>query len=362
MEALFIVPVMVSPNVNERIVPALAKVIERNIILTNAAVIRSAAIKKYSGITKISASEGLEDEIGKVLMEKDGKSSGGSIATGAIGTAAEMLGKRPTSTRKPGTGETGGTMTDIEKIELPSGLTFFSTISLEPTFLQIPINIKTRILFPGSTERTIVIGVKAVPYKVDKVEDIINMMKNHKSYGLVKRFFFRQWNTIQNKVLILTKRWWAYKGKKTGEATDIIFAPSSQQLSDSKYLKGIMSSRGSSAWSTVACLSTFDFKEEDLKEMIRDYRWLTQSGWSDIMVINEAKESINFCTAKLNACYELPISYLKQVMNLKNVFDYSEIQRWSKSYHVSSIGKALSDNTMSVPDDVTGSLLKIITG
>ena len=35
MDALFIVPTMVSPNVNIRIVPFLAKTIERNIILNN---------------------------------------------------------------------------------------------------------------------------------------------------------------------------------------------------------------------------------------------------------------------------------------------------------------------------------------
>ena len=334
--------------------------------MTNAAVIRSAAIKKYSGLTKFSGSENVEidlkDEVLNEIKYKDAADIT-KAATDVVKTASDVLGKSPTTTRAPKSGEMGHTTTDVERIELPSGLTFFTTISLEPTFLQIPINIKSGIIWPGSSERMLTIGVKAVPYKANKVEDVVAMMKNHRSYGMIKRFFFRNWNSIQNKMLVMSKRWWSYKGKKSGEATDIIFAPSSQQLSSSSYLKKLMSSRRSSSWSTVVCLSTFDFKEDDLKGVLNDYRWLTQSGWADIMIVNEAKESVHFCTAKLNACYELPLSYLKQVMNLKNVLDYSEIQRWSRSYHVSSIGKALSDNTIkNVPDDVTGRLLEIITG
>ncbi len=47
MDALFIVPAMVSQNVNEKVVPALAKVIERNILLNNASMFRDAAMIRY---------------------------------------------------------------------------------------------------------------------------------------------------------------------------------------------------------------------------------------------------------------------------------------------------------------------------
>ena len=51
MDALFIVPCMVSPNVNENIVPALTKMIERNILLNNSSLFRDAALKKYGTST-----------------------------------------------------------------------------------------------------------------------------------------------------------------------------------------------------------------------------------------------------------------------------------------------------------------------
>jgi hypothetical protein len=47
MDALFIVPAMVSQNVNEKVVPALAKVIERNILLNNSSMFRDAALIRY---------------------------------------------------------------------------------------------------------------------------------------------------------------------------------------------------------------------------------------------------------------------------------------------------------------------------
>ena len=47
MDALFIVPTMVSPNVNERLVPALAKMIERNILLTNHASFRAVMVRNF---------------------------------------------------------------------------------------------------------------------------------------------------------------------------------------------------------------------------------------------------------------------------------------------------------------------------
>ena len=123
-----------------------------------------------------------------------------------------------------------------------------------------------------------------------------------------------------------------------------------------------MNARQGTAWSTVVCLSTFDFDDEDLKESLTNYRWLVQAGWADILIVNEPKESVHFCTAKMNACYELPFAYMKQVMNLSNILDYSEIQRWNKPFHVTGVGRALSDGTTEVPDDVTGRLLEIING
>lgn len=46
MEALFVVPTMVSQNVNPKLIPAICKMVERNILLLNSSTFRSAAFKK----------------------------------------------------------------------------------------------------------------------------------------------------------------------------------------------------------------------------------------------------------------------------------------------------------------------------
>ena len=51
MDAMFIIPALVSPNVNERLVPALAKTIERNTILSYYGSIRMALLHKYRTAT-----------------------------------------------------------------------------------------------------------------------------------------------------------------------------------------------------------------------------------------------------------------------------------------------------------------------
>jgi hypothetical protein len=48
MDALIVVPCLISKNVNEKIVPALAKVIERNIVLNNSALFRRAAYIRFA--------------------------------------------------------------------------------------------------------------------------------------------------------------------------------------------------------------------------------------------------------------------------------------------------------------------------
>ena len=64
-----------------------------------------------------------------------------------------------------------------------------------------------------------------------------------------------------------------------------------------------------------------------------------------MVIVNEPKESIHFCTQKLNACYELPLDYLKQIMNISNVIDYGDVSKWTvKPFNIiSSISGAFRE-------------------
>jgi len=62
-----------------------------------------------------------------------------------------------------------------------------------------------------------------------------------------------------------------------------------------------------------------------------------------MVIVNHPQESVNFCVSKMRSCYELPFAYMKQILNLSNVLDYSEVSRWTKPFHVATVGKALGE-------------------
>lgn len=358
MEALFIVPTMVSPNVNFKLVPALTKMVERNILLTNYAVLRSAMLKRYRGIFKRAHSESNEyDEVDTTELLEDPNTKerelglkkadiqtrvAGGIYKGATGM---VTGPRETPTDKP-------ILAEPEKIELPKGIQFFHTISLEPTIMEIPVSMKTT-MFGGVSERVLRVGIKCVPYTVKGVEDILRMMKVVKSRKMIRSSFYSKLNFLKRKIT---------QPKLTGKVDDILLAPSSEFLSKSSNIEKIMKSGGTSTWSTLVILSTFDFPEKDLKSSLYDYRELVAKGWGDMVFVNESKESVHFCTTKLNACYELSLGYIKQLFNLSNILDYSEVSRWSKPLRVTPLARALSDGVESPSDEAEGRILEVING
>ena len=124
-----------------------------------------------------------------------------------------------------------------------------------------------------------------------------------------------------------------------------------------------MSARTASYWSTLAILSTFDFKEDELGEFLSSYRDLVSGGWGDMVVVNDAKESVHFCTTKMMACFEWPMAYIKTILNLSNVLDYSEVSRWSKPFSVTSVARVLRDGVEETISDKTNSkILDVLKG
>ena len=299
MEALFIVPAMVSPNVNPRLIPALSKMVERNIVITNSAVFRTAALRKYSGFFKTARSESTTyDEALQYLSEQSPKIPGVDEIQKTIGGAYGAYEKTLTKPMEKDSSK-GPVLTEPEKIEVPHGIQFFSTISLEPTALRLPVVMKSG-MFGGQGERIITIGVKCIPYAVKGVDNVIAMMRFIKSKSMLRRYFFSKWNSIKGKIPLTTERG-VRKGLRSdaGLAMDIIFAPNSTQLSKPNVVRKLMSARTASYWSTLAILSTFDFKEDELGEFLSSYRDLVSGGWGDMVVVNDAKESVHFCTTKM---------------------------------------------------------------
>lgn len=349
MEGLFIVPTLVSPNINPRLVPAFSKMIERNILTAGSATFRAAVLKKYSGIFKTVKSESTINE----KTEKEPEGIGDLISVRRGEKAAIDLLKQTTGTMEKQ--RTQPTLTEPEKIEIPQGISFFHTIGLEPTVLEIPISIKKHILGGGMAERIIRIGIKCMPYTIDGIENIINAIKTSNNKAKVDSLLKTKMRSVQ------------YKFKNyamTGKPMDIFNAPTSEELADPSKLSKMMSAREPSTWSSLVILSTEDFGDLDLRDSLLNYKELVKTGWGDMVVYNIARDTVHFCTTRFSACNEMPMAYVKQILNLTNVLSYAEIARWSKPFGVSSLGKALSDNTITnfKSEDTEAKLLEIIRG
>jgi len=351
MEALFIIPTMVSPNINPRLVPVFSKLVERNILMTGGATFRAAVLKKYSGPFKTIRSEStlVEAKGGKGGSKQDNKDKAAEKGAEAIVDLLRQT-TAPAEKQKP-----MPTLTEPEKIEIPQGISFFHTIGIAPTILEIPVTMKRHILGGGLAERVIRIGMKCVPYTIDGIENFVAMMRKVKNKKKVDTLLKRKMRSILPK----------FKDyQMTGTTMDVFNAPNSIDLANPSKLAKRMSPREPSTWSTLTIFSTEDFEDMDLRESLLNYKELVKAGWGDMVVYNVAKDSVNFCTIRMNACLDIPMAYVKQIFNLSNVLSYADVARWSKPFGVSSLGKALSDNTIMdfKSEDTEARILEIIRG
>ena len=364
MDALFIIPALVSPNVSPKLVPALAKSIERNTIISYYASIRTAVLRKYGGRLKTAMSESdniSSDDISLLEMPSPKKKSDKPIKIlGDVQSMSKELGlTADTGGREFKTLDKKATLADKASVEYPSGITFYNTIGLEPTYLQIPISVKTLLVGSNVTEKIIVVGFKCVPYEMTGVKDVITLANdmrgrneikklwNKKSKGFLSKLKFRF--PRRKKSSGISEKEWAANLSKFDPRRDIIFSPNSEDLANPATLKKLLSPRKSSKWSTLTIFSTYDFGKDNLKQTLMDYKSLSKAGWGDMIVVNDAQESAYFCTSKMAACYNLPFSYMRNVMNLDDVLDYSEVSKWGKPFSMTSIRRAIQEG-----DDMNG--------
>lgn len=441
MEALFIVPAMVSPQVNEKLIPALTKLIERNIILNNAALFKSAALEAFKGgyphkmvkegeTPVFLLSDSLISEnslnmtnIGKLILEAKDKDYLGNLEkdikksrkqqnetmkkynkeldniTDAINSINKPLNhkelldlrkdvkddiKLQDNLTKTSVGnekskaetekikaELKDRQLDIERskyargaddtidrkssfytidsVESPGDMHFFKQISMEPTILDIPIQIGR---FRESNIEHIRIGVKCVPYIISSGASLVNLLNTAKNISWIERRF----RLMIRKILVnipLTQWKWINRGVYTDPdkaVKSVIFSKNRNELIKSTKLAKNFSSAESSSWSTMIILSSFDIEGDvDLVKFLSSYKRMTKYVIGDLIITNETKESAYFCTPRVNHCQEIPFEYLKKVLNLKDVLDYSEASRasaWKSqtNYKNASMKSAISES------------------
>lgn len=488
MEAIFIVPAMVSPQVNEKLIPALSKMIERNVLLNNASLFKDAALAKYSrfgawnkveentipvtilsdavinendlylsefgqfviteaqkgmggssGSTKAELQSLYNDEkriynstsssneqrmqasrnmatllqtMQKLKSDKDrGQSEEESKALSrdklqldrdkfekdSAGKSENELRKEFLELRKMKTSgkvdelnmqklkrdikddkvrtksgkraksaeldafKHDNSFNNIDSVESPTGIKFFSQISLEPTILEIPLYIGK----DNSEQKMIRVGVKCIPYIIDDVQSIVKLLNETKNMNWFERQFKNMLRKVNTKIWF-TKRRAINKGDyiDPNEASEaIMYSPNRNELTKVGNLAKKFTSKDSSSWSTMIILSSFDLEANDaLVNIVNNYRKLTKYVIGDLVITNETKESAFFCTPRLNHCQEIPFDYLKKILNLKDVLDYSEASRasaWSKIGTKSNIKTAISENvTISEVEDKLKDILR----
>jgi hypothetical protein len=356
MDAFFVIPALVSPNVNARLVPAIAKTVERNIILNYSTSFRLALLRKYKNRTVVAEGPSLSADVSKEASKK-----GMELIAGAFSGKSKEIG----ANEKEILASKKDLATATTAIEYPKGLTFYHYIGLEPTYLQIPVTIKTGgLLSSGVSSRILTVGIKCVPYTIEDTTPFVKLLADMRGRSEIKSWFLKKWAAYQAKTPFTDM--WAVRsqgirgGKRQrffssgdpveyDQTFDIIFAPKSDELADPKKLMKYMDTRTGRMWSTMTIFSNVDFDEMELKDTLSLYKELSKAGWGDLVVVNEAKESAHFCTTKMGACYEMPFVYMKNAMNLNNVLDYAEVSRWNKPFAVSSVKQALKENYMISP-------------
>ena len=351
MDALFVIPTLISSNVPERLVPGISKMVERNMLLTFSSQIRSAALRRYANIFATSTSESASGDVNvlfDMLTEKEDVGEKLGFSNPVKFNVDPLAGASSKESKDRGREKIKDT-----EVELPTGLHFYNQIGLEPTYIEIPVEMKNSVWgSTGKSERLIRVGLKSIPYQIEGIDNLKNALFNPRTEKYAKSGFARKWKTLKRKVSPTRKR--IYRGDdSTGDQVrDILLGPSSDELANPRLLAKMMKTRSASRWSSVVVLTTYDLSEDELRDTLKSYALLVRKGWGDIVIVNEDKESISFCMQKMMACQDIPYTYLRQVLRMDTVLDYKEISRYTRPFRTVSIRSALRDSVgIEIPED-----------
>jgi len=321
MEIIFQIPTIVSFDVPAKIIPALCKLMERNILLSYASVLKQAAILRFLGPYKgLSDSASIMDRMGELVNLLEQSSFSPSPSTKPPVKPGEIGGGTAEGDKWAGKPETLGK----DAREVPRGISFFSTISLEPTYLEIPLEGRTKAGSEETTTRIIRVGMKAMPFKVEGVTDLMTMMADAKKRSYIQTLMLRY-------SARLSKFWNGPAKGEEGMKTEFMkTTPTSKELENPKYLSRLMAIKGPVYWSPTTIFVSDDFAEKNLKDLLWIYRDLVKGGWGDLIVFDDSRDIISFCTQKTLACQQLHTDYIKELLNLDNVIDADLFKKASR--------------------------------
>ena len=320
---MFLIPSLISDEVPTKLVPAICKLIERNILLNYSSVFRDAAVLKYLGPDKGLLQDACQiiDRVKELtsLLEADEDSStekprrptGSSNYGGSSKEGDKWSGKPETKSK--------------DQIEIPRGISFYDTISLEPTYLEIPLQGRTRAGSADEITKIIKIGMKCIPYKLDNTTDILQLMDAAKTRSYVKTLYMK-------KIARLKKFFGGAPRDPKDRITQILNTISTaNELANPRYVAKLMGSGFAVNWSFLTVFTSYDFSDKKLRDLLLTYRDMVNGGFGDIVVVDDTKNVISFCTQRLLSCNQLDLDYLKEVLKLDNIIDADLFKKSSAS-------------------------------
>lgn len=398
MDALLTIPTLVSPNVEPKLLPAVCKLVERNIAVTYKSLFIEAMKMAYLG-----PGRGLADSYDPVLhlrrLTRLLEATGGGGKGGNKGgttifnvqlpapkkTAEEeereeqrliareqreeerrqkmrkeakedkkdMMLKKAEFSRKSGTGFSVDREAPVQRetdIEVATGISFYRTINLEPTYLQFQIKGRAKAYSDPSDDpitRDFTIGVKCVPFHLDGVDDLKKALTVSRNRSVARTWYSKMTHRMFGAWI---KRYRAKTGRKMSKVADIFStSPTALELTNKKILAQMFySGKSSSEWSPLVIFSKVDFDEREYAENIWQYKQLVKGGWGDMIIMDNDKETINFCFQKDKACYQLGYIYLRQLLNIDDVIDAGIYAATSSGF--GNVGAARTPVVPSVKD------------
>lgn len=267
---------------------------------------------------------------------------------------------------------------DIEKPEAPKGITFFDTINLEPTLLEYYVKYKVPSGMYGRDGQQIVderielftIGIKCIPFRIKKLEETVSFMTSiafmSGILGAMQRFVYRHYRRLFRRLPFSRGRS-TYHGRPTprigdirtgkikdrsilsnepGESPvrDIMYAPDYWELENPEFLASRLSpANGTWSWGALLVVSKEDFPRDfNFDKFFNNYKKLAGVGWGDIIVLDKVSEIMHYCSLSLLNCTRIPLGYLKQLLNVSNVIDFTELSRYSSEAKPFSFGGTMS--------------------
>lgn len=413
MDALLTIPTLVSPSVEPKLLPAVCKLVERNIAVTYKSLFIEAMKMAYLGpgrglsdsydpvlhlrrLTnlleatggggkggskggtnifniqlpapkktaeeeereeqRLIAKEQREEERRQKLRKEakeDKKDERKNKKEGSDEDKKDVLLKKTEFARKSGTGFSIDREAPVQRetdIEVATGVSFYRTINLEPTYLQFQIKGRSKAYSDPSDDpitRDFTIGIKCVPFHLDGVTDLKKALSVARNRSVARTWYskmayrtFGQW----------IKRYRAKTGRKMSKVADIFStSPTALELTNKKILAQMFySGKNSSEWSPLVIFSKADFDDREYAENIWQYKQLVKGGWGDMIVMDNDKETINFCFQKDKACYQLGYIYLRQLLNIDDVIDAGIYAATSSGF--GNVGAARTPVVPSVKD------------